>query len=399
MKKRVVLGIWSVMALLIFSSCATSIKVRHLVPSAVDVSNHRNIAIASTEMYTFPRAGMLSPWIKGVSDTTFTLSSGFNANLNAKVAEASTAYLVDAMVNTNYFTVLPHETTDAYLILGKSGKNAYDMLREQGVEALLQSAITYMNSEEQIVGRDVKEWVTEDPAPKIPEPGDPLYVPKPISYEKVTGRSLYLEQQATVTFTYTLVDLQTNRILATNSFTSQKSKETYLGKTIFGAGDGGRDVYERSYSSGFAPSFFPLFDSMVRGIPSQIAKQLAPSWTESRITLMANKPKADVGPAYKMAEQGDLEQAFELFFPIWEQRSHLPSGYNAALLLEGMGQYGEALSLMNQVYNKSGDSKSHAQLIRLKKVSSQQNEAMKQIDGNTGIVDGHVIKTQILTME
>lgn len=392
MRKRAAFGILSLVAIMALTSCATSIKVRHLIPSEVDTSTHRNLAIASTEKYDFPRGGMLPPWIKGSGETSFTLSSGFNSNLNTKVAEASTAYLVDAIVNTDYFTVLPPETTDAYLTLGRNGENAYEMLMKQGVEALLKSSITYMNCEEQILGRDIKEWVTEDPAPS----SDPTIITKVITYEKVTGRSFYLEQQATITFTYTLIDLKANRILATQSYTLQETKETYLGKTIFGTAEKGRNKDERGYSSGFAPEFFPLFDDMIQEIPHQIAKQLAPSWTESRVSLMANKPKADVAHAYKLAEKGNLRQAYEVFFQAWDQKSHLPSGFNAALLLEGMGQYSEALALMNQVYNTTGDAKSRVQLIRLKEVSSQQDEAMKQLDGTTGIVDGHVVKTHIL---
>jgi|GEM_PF-409734 len=398
MRKQAIVGILSLVAILVLTSCATSIKVRHLIPSEVDVSNHRNIAIASTEMYAFPRGATLPPWIKGSSDTSFTLSSGFDSNVNAKIAEASTTYLVDAMVNTDYFTVLPPETTDAYLTLGKSGKNAYAMLIEQGVQALLKSSITYMNCEEQIIGRDIKGWVTEDPNP------DPADTPaqaeaKIISFEKVTGRSFFLEQKATVTFTYTLIDIIANRILATDSFTSQQTKETCLGKTIFRTAEINRDIDERCYSSGFAPSFFPIFDSLIEGIPSQIATQLAPSWEETRVSLMANKPKADVKQAYKMAEQGNLQEAYEVFFFAWDERAHLPSGYNAALLLEGMGQYSEALALMNQVYNRTGDPKSHTQLLRLKEVASQQDAAMKQIDGTTGPVDGQVVMTQIQTTE
>lgn len=392
MRKRTVLGLFCLSMVLVLTSCTTSIKVRHLIPSAVDVSNHRNIAIASTEMYNFPRGSTLPPWVKGSGDSSFSLSSGFDSNLNAKIVEASTAYIVDAMVKTDYFTVVPPESTDAYLTLGKNGSNAYSMMIEQGVQALLKSSITYMNCEEQIIGRDIKEWV-----PGNADLTDPT--PKNISYEKVIGRSFYLEQQATVTFTYTLIDLVSNRILATDSFTSQQTSEICLGKTIFGIGENSRDIHERCYASGFAPSFFPLFDAMIKKIPSEVAMQLAPSWAESSVTLMPNKPKSDVAHAYKLAESNNLREAYSVFFQTWQQQAHLPSGYNAALLLEGMGLYSEALELMNQVYNKTGDAKSLSQLIRLKEVSSQQDEALKQIEGTTELVDGQVVKTQILTVE
>lgn len=393
MRRRSLLGVGVLCVLMFFTSCATSIRVRHLEPAEVDVSAFRNIAIASTERFDFPFRMPLSSWVKGSADSFFSLTSGFDSSLSAKTAEASGRYLVNAMQNSGYFTVMGPEVTDAYLTIGKNGENAYAMLKAKGVQALVRSSVSYMNCEEQIYSRDVKEWVTENL-------GDPDKPPIPdVSYEKVTGRAFYLEQQATVTFTYTFVDIQSNRIIATRSFTMQEESETYLGKTIFAKDSSTTDRDERGYTSGFAPSFFPLFDKMVKKIPSQIVRQLSPTWIESRVSLMANKPKADIGDAYKLAERGALQQAYDIFIQSWNRNSHVPSGYNAALLLEGLGRHSEALDLMNQVYNRSGDSRSYTQLLRLKDVSSQQDEAMKQIDGSSVSGEGSVVKKQIVTVE
>lgn len=393
MRKKTMLGVLVLAIALLYTSCTTSIPVRHLIPSDIDVSAYRSIAIASTEEYAYGSTFFLPPWIQGASESFFTLNSGFNSNLKAQVAQATTSYLLDAMHRTDYFSILGPETTDAYLTLGKQGENAYQLLRDKGIQALLKSSVTYMNAEEQVIGRDIKEWVTEELVTGTPP------VSTTVSYEKVIGRSFYLEQQATISITYTLIDLTTGRVLATDSFTSQNKRETCLGKTVFATSKDSRDVNERCYTSGFAPPFFPLFDEMIKQVPAKIATQLAPSWIESRLVLMNNKPKGPVDLAYTLAGKGDFNQAYDIFINTWKQSRHLPSGYNAALLLEGMGRYDEALTLMNEVYNLTGNEKSYTQFFRLVDVTARQHEAMQQIEGNTDSSDGFVSRTQILTME
>ncbi|HBO35147.1 MAG TPA: hypothetical protein DD633_00885, partial [Sphaerochaeta sp.] len=111
------------------TSCATSITVRHLVPGEVDLSAARNIAVASTSPYTFPYGRPLSPWISGLSETDFTLSSGYDANLASSVAASASRMLLDAVQSTAYFTVLSPEVTDAYMTLSKVGENTFAMLK------------------------------------------------------------------------------------------------------------------------------------------------------------------------------------------------------------------------------------------------------------------------------
>jgi hypothetical protein len=374
------------------TSCATSITVRHLVPGEVDLSAARNIAVASTASYKFPYGRPLSPWISGLSETDFTLSSGYDANLASGVATSASRMLLDAVQSTAYFTVLTPEVTDAYMTLSKVGENTSAMLKAKGMQALLSSSISYMDVDEQVVGRDVKTFVTEDidPSPAV----------NMKSYEKVTSREYFLVQKATLTLTYTVFDLSSGAILLSRSFTGKEDQETKIGVRTYDAGAPGGYRDERRYSSGYAPSFKPMFEKILRSFSSTISKQLAPSWQTKRLTLMGNKPKLEAAKdAYKLAERGSYEAAYRLFYSLYQMNGHIASGYNAALLLEAMGRFAEAVDVMNNVYNRSGSRQAYDALLNLQEAKSQSEKAQRQISGE-GALDGQgVMMMQYVVME
>lgn len=378
-----------------FTSCATSITVRHLVPGEVDLSASRNIAVASTNAYKFPYGRPLSPWIKGLSETDFTLSSGYDTNLASSVASTASRMILDSVQGTGYFTVLTPEVTDAYMTLSKVGENTSAMLKSKGVQALLSSSISYMDVEEQVVGRDVKTFVTED---VDPNPNDAIVNIK--SYEKVTSREYFLVQKATLTLTYTIFDLGSGSILFSRSFTGKEDQETKIGIRTYDAGAPGGYRDERRYSSGYAPSFKPLFEKIIRSFSSTISKQLAPSWQTKRLTLMSNKPKLEAAKgAYTLAERGSYEAAYRQFLSLYEGNGHIASGYNAALLLEAMGRFTEAVDLMNDVYNRSGSRQAYTALLSMQEAKSQSEKAQRQISGESTHDGQGVMMMQYVVME
>lgn len=378
-----------------FTSCATSITVRHLVPGEVDLSASRNIAVASTNSYKFPYGRPLSPWIQGLSETDFTLSSGYDTNLASSVASTASRMILDSVQGTGYFTVLTPEVTDAYMTLSKVGENTSAMLKSKGMQALLSSSISYMDVEEQVVGRDVKTFVTED---VDPNPNDAIVNIK--SYEKVTSREYFLVQKATLTLTYTIFDLGSGSILFSRSFTGKEDQETKIGIRTYDAGAPGGYRDERRYSSGYAPSFKPLFEKIIRSFSSTISKQLAPSWQTKRLTLMSNKPKLEAAKgAYTLAERGSYEAAYRQFLSLYEGNGHIASGYNAALLLEAMGRFTEAVDLMNDVYNRSGSRQAYTALLSMQEAKSQSEKAQRQISGESTLDGQGVMMMQYVVME
>lgn len=376
--------------LLIFvlTSCATSVTVRHLVPAEVDLSATRSLAVASTTQFKFPFGHPVPSWISGLQETKFSISSGYDANLAESVAEAASRMIFDAAQDTNgYFTIRGPEVTDAYLTLARMGENINELLLSRGVQALMTSSITYMDLDEEVVGRDVKSYVTEHQNPL--DPASPM-----ISYYKVTAREYFLVQKATLTLTYTIYDLVDNRILASRSFTGKEEKETKIGVRTYDSiqttdtngNPAIQTIYrdERRYTAGRGPSFQPLFEKILKSFSSTISKQLAPSWETTTLNLMSNKPKLKIAKdAYTLVQQGMYEPAYSRFLSLFQSTGHIPSGYNAALLLEAMGRLDEAVDLMARVYNQSGSRQVYAMLSRMQQMKSQHEKAQRQISGES----------------
>lgn len=375
----------------VLSSCATTVRVSHLVPAAVDLSSHRSLAIASTQAYKFPLGRPVSPWIQGLSETSFSLSSGYETKLTDAVAKDLTLKLNRELQGTGYFNVLDPSLTDAYLKVGSAGEDVKTMLKAKGVEAILYSYVSYMALDEDLIGRDVKTWVTEDNTNNN--------INDPVTYEKVTARDYFLVQKATMTFTYSVVDISTNQNLYTWNVTDSQEKQTKIGTRVYATSS--QAAYDdRSYSSGIAPSFFPLFEKIGTRIMDTVGPQLAPTWEQSTISLKTNKPKNELAKqAYTFAERDQLDAAYTLFLKIWNSSSHIPSGYNAALMLEAQGDLQGAVDLMNAVYNKSGDASVYRALMRMQKALAEHQLAERQISGDM-VQDGTgVMMTQFVKME
>ncbi|MFA6695959.1 MAG: hypothetical protein WCR85_04965, partial [Sphaerochaeta sp.] len=135
---------------LVLSGCATSVRVRHMVPGEVDLQGGRSLAVSSTSMYRFPYGRPVSPWVSGLQETDFTLSTGYDPNLSERVASLATRKIVQAVSDTRYFSILAPEATDAYLSLSKAGEDSIRLMRDKGFDLLMSSEISYMDMEERV---------------------------------------------------------------------------------------------------------------------------------------------------------------------------------------------------------------------------------------------------------
>jgi tetratricopeptide (TPR) repeat protein len=139
---------------------------------------------------------------------------------------------------------------------------------------------------------------------------------------------------------------------------------------------------------------------MLKSFQHEIQTILAPSYETISLTLMPNKPKNDLAKnGYKLAEAGSLRASYSLFLDIWNQDRHFPSGYNAALLLEALGDLSGAIDLMEAVCDFSQNSACYEQIGRMKEALAKQGQAEKQISGEESAGDQVVTKTQLITME
>ncbi len=375
------------LTIVLVTSCATTVQVRHLVPAEVSLNGRREIAIASATAPASVRRPNL--WIEGLQDTGFSLYSGWDGEIPAKVSRQTTDAITAELSNTGYFSLLSPRETDGHMAQICSGKDGCSLLKERGISALMVLDIPYIEAAEQVVGRDVHTLVTKeievanplyDPTIPKDEQVEPATIKVSHTFNEVTGREYFLIQRATLTLTYTLYDTTDGRVIASRTFTDSREQETKIGTRTYGA-DLKTYRDERSYFSSVAPSFEALCRAITSSMATKISSQLAPSWESSQVTLMEVKPKGELSKeANKAVRRGEYQQAYELYMQLWRQHS-FAAGYNAAILLEGMGKLDEALALMSDVYHQSGSSRSYAALIRIQEVKSQHDKAQRQISG------------------
>ena len=101
---------------------------------------------------------------------------------------------------------------------------------------------------------------------------------------------------------------------------------------------------------------------------------------------MKNRPKNYFAKdAYELCEKGYSERALELFLSCYRESGHLPSAYNAGLIMYSLGRCDEAISFLEDVYSTSADSQIYNLLERLKQMSNLSERAQKQLEGYTVI--------------
>lgn len=373
LKRRLsLLALVMMIALVVLSSCASSVDVKGLVPAEIDLSKYRNLAVASTKSFSFNTYSRPSAWVRSVGAGNVSVASGIPRNLEAQVASYATDRLVNTLQQTGFFKLVLPEVTDAYIAGASVGLDSFSLLRQSGAAALMNSSINYMDCDEYVYSKLKTKWVPDS------VDGSDNFVP---GHEVIVGTDYYLVQTATVTFSYSIIDLSTGTILAARSFSDKVSRETELGR----------------YDS-FAPSVMPLYTKMLDAFQSGLRKQLAPNWVTKTVYLMDNKPKNDAAKdAYKQVDKGNLQVAYVLFYDQWTGVKHVPSGYNASLMLEAVGDLNGAISLMQEVYDYSNDSQCYEMLLRMRQALAERTKAEEQLTGSKTVGDGDIFVTQVMT--
>lgn len=335
------------MAAMLFS-CATSIPVTYIEPSIVDMSQYRNLAIAST----VPFRGYLkgSTWIRTIDKQSSWVyaPSSIQSSLSRSVANYATDKLVSTITSTGYYTkVMLPENTDTIMSLSGLGRNVSSEFQKSGIDAVMIPKIESMSVDEYIYSR----------------PYDYTYTKDGKTYKEVRYR-YYVSQSAFITYSITVIDTKTDRIVTKKSFS-----DSYTTDELINA------------DWPIITSTDILFRNMIYSFQPTIRTLFAPSARTLSIYLMDNKPKLDyVKSGYDAAKKGDTRYAFELFRSAWDNDRHLPSGYNSALLLASYGRLDEALQLLSEIRTMYSNTEVQKLYSRLVEVKSKNEQARKQLD-------------------
>ena len=350
MKRIMRLGALLLLSILLFS-CATSVGIGYTSPSEIDMGHYRNIGVSST----VPFEGFLKPsgYISTVDDRA-TLKFGFvlsnyNYFLKDQVASYATQRLVGTLENTGYFNVARPKMVDAILETARF-QDVRDVFRKNQIDAVIIPKIDSMAVNEYIYSKNVENIVKDASGNEV----------------KKVETKYYYSSQISMVYSYVIVDTDSEKIVARRSF-PLKGEQNVIEIT---------DPHF-SYSIGSA------FNSMIDSIQYDIVRQLVPREEVIYETLMDNKPEIPgLKKAYESVDDGMYSSAFTLFHDEWIRSKHLPSGYNASLLLASSGRYDDAIMLLDDVVAAHPESRDALYLrAKLKEVRDQNHRGESQVKG------------------
>ena len=350
MKKNIILFLLLSLVLLL-SSCATSLSVPYTQPSNVNMGNYRNIAIASSSEYSgsqsiplFIRLDITDPKIQ-----LYTIMTSYDYNsINRTTAKELTKMVNKVFTSSSYYSVRIKCFFLFFVSLYKIGKDPSQMLKEDGVDALVIPKITYLHTDEYI---DAKRTVDSSGLEKI---------------------RYYIHRYIELSVSLTVLDTSTNRIVTVREYnTSDYDYEEFDPKLTFlyGYGLSEQDLVSRALSS--------LINSMI--------SDFIPTKRYASITLKDNKPEIkSLKEAYKAAEDGNLDYALQSFEREYNTSGHIPSGYNAALILASRGDIDSALSILDVIRNETNDRDINKLYLTLTDLKERNEKAKEQMTPKTG---------------
>jgi hypothetical protein len=353
MKKNKSLFIVAILALtMVITSCATTVTVSYMKPAKFNLSEYKNLAVATTEVKNSPVFGNTRIYID-YDNYNNSILTGYSRLIPSDIADYYTDEVYTALSSSGLFKLISPAQTDQYIKNISYGVTDSSKLYDMGADAIFTSEIEYLDYNEYPVYGDY--MVVKNPNYVIGGT-EPQYINSDL-------RKVTIYQEAQMRISYSIIDLQTGYVLASNSYTDSVKNSV---------------SYDYSYMTSLTSKW--MFKDIADDFISSTKDDLIPHTVYSTIELMDNKPKNSLaGAAMDMVESNQLAGAQALFEQAWDESSHLPSGYNAALLLEAMGQRTEAIYLMQEVYNTTGSADAMKAYSRMKSYETSSIAAKKQI--------------------
>ena len=342
---------------LLLVSCETSVSIVYNQPSEINMGSYRNVAVAST----VPFKGMTKPpfFVRAIDVDAFWdtyITSSYDTSISEKSANYATKKLVATLEKSGFFNVTPPEKTDVMLNSSVVGVSTVDALKNNNIDAVIIPKITSLSINEFIQSKKIVETDYN----KKDAQGNPT---------KVTKTVYYLYQNVDLRFSYTIIDAKTQNVVAVKNFNSSDSRSYEVDKYGF-----------------LAPDPYYMIQLMIDSYQSYITKQLVPTTARKNVSLMANKPKINsLEAAYDAAKNGYTDRAAELFYKEYEASGHLPSGYNAALLIAATGNLDKSIELLRELSRKYTSNDVEKLLSNLLVMKQKNDEAMDQIAGKVSI--------------
>ncbi len=343
LKRR--LAVLLVAILMLLASCATEIAVRYMQPSEINMGAYRNLALASV----VPYKGFVSSsgWIRtiDIGSAGIRIRPSYSYDITNSIAAYATDRLYSALSSSGYYNILPPSSTDQII---RSSWDESREFRDLGYDAVMIPRIDAMNVDEQVYS--VSRTATE-------------YDAYTHSYYTYYYYDYYVKQVATITYTISVIDTNTEKIIASRTFQDSRTNTEMI--------DPDFPRFDKAEL---------LFQRMIRSFDSGIIRLFVPTVRNYNVALMDNKPEIkELKDAYDAAKDGNTEAALSAFIAEWNRSHHVPSGFNAAVLTAALGDIDGAIEIAEEVAGYSSESRVGSLLSDLRRVRKSNEEAEKQL--------------------
>ncbi len=359
MRKHILITLLLTAAVLLLASCQTVLSIPYTQPSNIDMSQYRNIAVASASKYegtqSLPFYVRYDNYIyaPGIIYPEYFTSYSYS-DVNSTAAKELTKMVSKVFNSSSYYSALSTEKTDTYISLYRIGKDPSALLKNDGIDALIIPKITSLRTDEYIDVRVVKD------------------------YKGVETIRYTLYRTVDISFTLTVLDTSTDRIVTVREYRASNSDWEIFDPNYY--------IFTTLLSEQ------QLVADALSDKIGEIVADFIPTRRYTDVTLKDNKPKLEsVEEAYKAAENGNLDYALTVFRKAFEEQGHVPSGYNAALILASGGDLESALSILSDIRSTGRDDSEvnylYSKLIALK---AKNEEAKKQYESKNTDTSGTV---------
>ena len=306
MKKSIFLLVVVMALALCLTGCATTVTVEVERPAELDLNGAKSVGILPFQAKSTSAMGGVSQAVIDVMEYLGYHDWYYDQDDEDRrqLTHLLTQTLQEGLVNSKYLELVDSQTVSSAISVGKKPR----------CDVYLTGAITKFDTSIETVVRER-------------------------NYAEGRVNVTYYYRRLKVELMYQIVDTASNRVISLKTIpidqTSYEHEEYEMVESVYELG---------------RKSFLEIADT--------IMKQIQPYTVKKTLSLMSDSmDDPDMAYADEMVKAGNIEYAQQLFEEIYVKRGYLEAGYNAALLLEALGDLAGAVRLMQEVSDVFHDSR------------------------------------------
>lgn len=376
MRKNVFYTFIFAVLVLVLTSCVASVGISSWMPSEIDLTGYKTVAIQSTQQtYNYYNTFDHYVPVKNNSPSTIVVPQELQkmetlglSIYNRRLSSVATKTITNAF-NTGIYKIMGSDATDSLI---KSAQNSYYYNTVRS--ALLQNKIDLL----------------------VTSSLDNVFYDEYISLEKdklsdgTEVIAYYLNQRVSVVLSYTLQDVQSATVVGSDKISMSypesgldffgvlipRYETTYLG---YAKADGTGYVKPRYIDFKSADL---IIESLLKSCEARISKAVSPYQKNYSISLLRDPYKSEVmETANDLVSNGQYSAALQIYEEVYTKQHLFEAGYNKAVVTFALGQRDAAIKMAYDLWSSSYNDKALNLYQRFKTITDNQNKAISQITG------------------